>query len=74
MSNDNWKATFKPEKEYTDVFFEGKGGVPDGPGHGHIRVDTEGNEQIVRDSFEPGQPNARRDATLLDDKTPDRRP
>jgi len=57
---------------HTDTYFGGVG-APDGPGHGHIRVDGEGDEQIVRESYSAGQPGARRDATLMDDRTPDRR-
>ncbi|MEV8372861.1 hypothetical protein AB0P21_08985 [Kribbella sp. NPDC056861] len=70
-SND-MKVVFKPDQSYTDVYFGGVG-APDGSGHGHIRIWVDGTEQIVREPFRPGQPNAKRDATLLDDNTPDKR-
>ena len=56
---------------YTDTYFGGAG-VADGPGHGHIRVDEDGGEQVIRESYAFGEPGARREATL-DDHTPDRR-
>lgn len=66
------KSVFNPTGGYTDNYFGGQG-KPDGPGHGHIRVDDKGNEQIVRDSYKPGEYGARKDATLLDSKTSDKR-
>lgn len=55
----------------TDAYF---GGIekPDGTGKGKIRIDDEGRERVVREPYTPGR-NAKRDATLLDDVTPDRR-
>lgn len=63
--SDDFKSVFNPDKERTDTYFGGQG-EPDGPGHGHVRVDGEGNDLSIRDSYEPGVPNARRDATLLE--------
>lgn len=56
----------------TDAYF---GGIkkPDGSGKGKIRVDEDGKERIVREPYTPGGRNAKRDATLLGDNTPDRR-
>lgn len=71
-ANQGIKVVGKPEKGYTDIFFGGVGG-PDGEGHGHIRVLLDGSELIVREPFIKGASNARRDATLMDDRTKDRR-
>lgn len=56
------KSVFKPEKGTTDTYFDGLG-KPDGPGHGHIQVDEQGDDTIIRDHYAPRQPGARRAAT-----------
>lgn len=66
------KSVYKPEQGFTDVYYGGIG-EPDGPGHGHIRVWEDGTERIVREPYIPGQDGAKREATLLDDWTKDRR-
>lgn len=71
--NDGIKMRFNYNEDYTDIYFGGVGG-PDKDGHGHIRVDIYGNETIVREPFVEGTDFGRREATLLDDRTPDRRP
>lgn len=55
-----------------DAYFAGIG-TPDGQGHGHIRILPDGTERVVREPHIPNTPFAKRDATLLDDKTPDKR-
>jgi hypothetical protein len=57
---------------YTDLYFAGVKDA-DGAGHGHIRVWDDGREQIVREPYPVDTPGARKDATLLDDNTPDKR-
>src|SRR5690606_10111502 len=71
-TNQGIKMVFNPAQEWTDVYFGGVG-KPDGDGHGHIRVLIDGTEKIIREPYVKGAPGARRDATLLDSKTPDRR-
>lgn len=61
------KAVHNGEEGYTDNYFGGIG-VADGPGHGHIRVNEQGNESIIRGAYEPGVPFARHDATELDSR------
>lgn len=61
-----------PQDGYTDLYYAGVG-KPDGPGHGHIRVWDDGREQIVREPYAVDTAGARKDATLLDDVTPDKR-
>lgn len=67
------KAVYNVDEGYTDFYYSGQGEDPDGPGHGHIRVWEDGREQVVREPYRPGQPYAKREATLLDDNTPDKR-
>lgn len=55
-----------------DAFYGGIG-KPDGPGHGHIRIYPDGTERIVIEPHTPETPFAKRDATILDDNTPDER-
>lgn len=71
-ANQGLKMIFDPANGWTNIYF---GGIndPDGDGHGHIRVLTDGTQTIVREPFIKGAPNARRDATLVDDRTPDKR-
>lgn len=59
------KATYNPDSGHTDNYFGGQDAA-DGPGHGHIRVDEQGDPSIIRDSYEPGEPFARRNATELE--------
>jgi len=63
---------FDPDSGWTNIYFGGVG-KPDGDGHGHIRVLTDGTQTIVREPYIKGTPSGRRDATLLDDGTPDKR-
>jgi hypothetical protein len=66
------KIRYNFDKGYTDIFFGGIG-KPDGDGHGHVMIWVDGREQVVREPYLKGQPGGRKDATLLDDKTPDKR-
>lgn len=45
------KAVFNEKTGVTSNFYGGKG-APDGPGHGHIDVDTSGNVTFVREADE----------------------
>ncbi len=67
------KVVFHTEQGFTDVYYGGVG-EPDGDGHGHVRIWADGREQVVREPYIKGQPGGRKDATLLDDQTPDKRP
>jgi hypothetical protein len=53
---------------YTDNYFGGQNGEPDGPGHGHIRVNEEGETSIVRGAYTPGEPFARANALEQDSR------
>ena len=53
---------------HTDNYFGGVGSA-DGPGHGHIRIEEDGDESIIRGPYEPGVPFARRDATERDSRS-----
>lgn len=70
--SDDLKINYHYDKGYTDIFFGGVG-EPDGDGHGHIRIWVSGHEEVVREPYIKGQPNARKDATIRDNKTPDKR-
>jgi hypothetical protein len=61
------KAVFDPASGQTDNYFGGQG-TADGPGHGHIRADEQGKLSVVRSSYTPGEPFARRNATELDSR------
>jgi hypothetical protein len=61
------KAVFNPATGQTDNYFGGQEGA-DGKGHGHIRADEQGNLSIIRGTFTPGEPFARRNATELDSR------
>lgn len=71
--SDDLKIRFNPESGFTDIYYGGVG-EPDGDGHGHIRVWLDGREEVVREPYIKGSPGGRKDATLMDGKTPDRRP
>lgn len=62
-----FKAVYNPERGYTDIYYAGEGELPDGSGKGHIRVFDDGTESIIREPYRSGEPNAKRDATILDD-------
>lgn len=66
------KVRFNYNEGYTDIYYGGRG-RPDGEGHGHIRVLEDGTEKIVREPSVDDERQNRRDATLLDSITPDRR-
>jgi len=66
MSDDN-KAVFNPNTGYTDNYFGGQAEA-DGPGHGHIRADEQGDLSIIRGAYTPGEPFGRANATELDSR------
>jgi hypothetical protein len=65
VSSDDIKAVQGPG--YTDNYFGGQGS-PDGPGHGHVRVDEQGSTLINRGSYTPGEPNGRINALEQDSR------
>lgn len=50
---------------YTDNYFGGQGAA-DGPGHGHVRADDQGQTQINRAPYTPGEPFGRTNALEQD--------
>lgn len=59
------KTVFKPDRDKNDIYFGGYG-KPDGPGHGHVIVDSDGETHHVRDVYD-GTEQDRKDAVVFDD-------